>query len=296
MEGDVITDVSSVKERIWDYSTLSSFQTCRKKYYWEHIRNLKPKIKGAALEFGGAIHSALDEYYTSKDMEKVKQVFTQNWKDREGDEIRTVDNGIKMLEWYSRKYQHEPFTPLGKPEQGFVFVIGDILFGGRIDLPVEWDGNLWIMEHKTTTRLGSGYFNQYELDKQITGYIVAAESYFKGRKVMGCIVNVMEPWKELIRPTAKSKAPEDHFARSPITRTDFLKERFKLNVQRIVRDIHWCEENNEFMEAEKKEVCQYYNRPCPYLQLCQYGEDERVMERDYMVEKWEPFKVKEDEE
>jgi hypothetical protein len=287
------------REKIWDYSTLSSFQTCRKKYYWEHVRNLKPKIKGVALGFGGAVHSALDMYYTGNDrtegLRRAIEKFKTEWQDREGDELRTVDNGIKMLEWYAKKYQHEPYKVIGKPESGFVFFIGDILFGGRIDLPVEWDGNLWIMEHKTTTRLTSSYFAQYELDKQCTGYIIAAEEHF-GRKVHGCIVNVMEPWKEVIRKSAKTKEPEDHFARAPITRSEMLKDRFRLNVQRIVRDIKWCEENNEWMEAEKKEVCHYYNRPCPYLQLCQFGENERVIANDYIVEAWEPFKVVESEE
>lgn len=296
---NIITDLTKVKEKIWDYSTLSSFQTCRKKYYFEHVRHLKPKLKGAALEFGGALHLALDAYYGNDDKEAslilAKKAFSDNWKDREGDEIRTVENGIKMLEHYALKYKHEPYKVIGKPETGFVFFIGDILFGGRIDLPVEWDGNLWIMEHKTTTRLSSSYFSQYELDKQVTGYIIAAEEYFQ-RKVYGCIVNVLEPWKEVIRKSVKTKQPEDHFARSPITRSIMLKDRFKLNVQRIVRDIKWCEENDEYMEAEKKEVCHYYNRPCPYLQLCKYGEDERVINNDFIVEPWEPFKVVESEE
>lgn len=279
------------KDKIWDYSTLSSFQTCRKKYYFEHIRNLRPRLKGVALEFGGAIHEALDLYYANgKNMQEAIVLFKTKYQDREGDEIRTISNGEKLLHHYEEKYRSEPFKVLGKPESGFVFYIGDVLYGGRIDLPIEWDGNLWIMEHKTTTRLSGSYFDQYELDKQCTGYIIAAEENFKGRKVMGCIINAMEPWKEVIRKTAKTKEPEDHYLRKPITRSNIIKDRFKLNVQRIVRDIEWCHENNEFMEAEKKEVCHYYNRPCPYLQLCQYGEDERFIERDYVKEVWEPFK------
>jgi hypothetical protein len=280
------------KERIWDYSIISSFQTCRRKFYWEHVRNLRPKVKGLALEFGGAIHDALDAYYIAPQgsgLEIAQSVFEQKFKDREGEELRTVANGKKMLEVYARKYKDEPFKVLGKPEAGFVFPIGDILFGGRIDLPIEWDGQAWIMEHKTTTRLSSTYFDQFELDKQPTGYIIAAEECM-GRKIQGCLINVMEPWKDLIRPTAKSKAPEDHFLRKPLTRSDFLKERFKLNVLRIVRDIKWCEENNEWQEAEKKEVCQYYNRPCPFLDLCKYGENERTIANEFVVEIWEPFK------
>lgn len=283
-----------MNERIWDYSTISTFQTCRRKYYWQHIRHLRPQIKGTPLLFGGAIHDALDEYYSHENREKgaimAIMKFKSEYKDVEGDELRTIENGEKMLNWYFQKYKHEPFKVVGKPEEGFVFFIGDVLFGGRLDLPVEWDGQLWIMEHKTTTRLTTGYFDQFELDKQPTGYIIALEE-FTGRKCSGCIINAMEPWKEVKRVTSATKKPEDHFLRKPITRSQELKDRFRYNVQAIVRDIKWCEENNEFQEAEKKEVCYYYNRPCPFLQLCIYGEDERILARDYVVDKWEPYKT-----
>lgn len=280
-------------ERIWDYSTISAFQTCRRKYYYAYKRHLRPLVKGTPLIFGGAVHDALDEYYKHKDREAGAKAaiakFESIYSTPEGDELRTVENGVKMLTWYFVKYKHEPFTVVGKPEEGFVFPIGDILFGGRLDLPVEWDGQLWIMEHKTTTRMGGGYFDQFELDKQPTGYILALES-FSSRKCAGCIINAMEPWKEVKRVSARTKQPEDHFLRKPLTRSQQLKDRFKYNVQAIVRDIRWCEDNNEFQEAEKKEACFYYNRSCPYLQLCQYGEDERIIKRDYIVEEWRPYK------
>ena len=276
------------KERIWDFTTIDSFQKCRKYYYWRMVRHLDTKTVSPALEFGGAIHDALDVYYTLGLADALTK-FRETYHDREGDEVRTVANGVKVLEWYAKVYAHEPFKLLGKPEVGFVFPLGDILCGGRMDLPVDWEGQLWVMEHKTTSRLDSNYFKQFALDKQITFYTLAAESFF-GRQCSGCIVNAIEPWKELIRPTAKSKTPEQHFCRDPIMRSSFLKERFKLNIQRIVRDILWCERENEFYEAEKKDVCYSYNYDCPYRVLCEYGEDPRVIERDYVINKWEPYK------
>ncbi len=283
-----------MSERIWDNSTISCFQTCRRKYYWSYVRHLRPQVKGTALLFGGAIHEALDCYYKNDNREQgaveAIKLFKSIYASPEGDDLRSQENGVKLLMWYFVKYKHETCTVAGKPEEGFVFFCGDVLYGGRLDLPIEWDGQLWIMEHKTTTRLGASYFNQFELDKQITGYIVALEEY-SGRECSGAIINVMEPWKDVKRVTAKTKQPEDHFLRKPLTRSKQLKDRFRYNVQAIVRDITWCEEHNEYQEAEKKEACFYYNRNCPYLQLCQYGENEKVIARDYVVEKWEPFKT-----
>lgn len=277
------------KDRIWDYTTIDMFQRCRKYYYWRIVRDLDTKTTSPALLFGGALHDALDAYYTNG-LVKAIEKFRETYVDREGEEIRTVDNGVKVLEWYAKVYANEPFTVLGKPEVGFVFPIGNILWGGRMDLPVEWDGQLWVMEHKTTTRLDSNFFKQFSLDKQVTSYTVGAEAFFS-RPCAGCIVNVIEPWKELKRPTERSKRPEDHFVRDPVRRPQVLKDRFKLNIQRIVRDILWCEENNEFYEAELKTACFYYNYDCPYRTLCEYGEDEKVIEREFKVDHWEPYKL-----
>lgn len=282
------TEKPTNSERIWDFTTINMFQTCRKYYYWRIVRNLATKTVSPALEFGAAIHAALDVYYV-EGLVKALDKFRETYKDREGDELRTVANGITLLETYARVYAKEPFTVLGKPETGFVFPMGDILWGGRMDLPIEWDGQLWIVEHKTASRLDSNYFKQFALDKQITSYIVGAEEYF-GRPCAGCLINVLEPWKSLKRPTEKSKKPEDHFLRDPVMRSSMLKDRFKLNILRIIRDIKWCEENNEFYEAEKKDACFSYNYACPYKNLCQYGEDKRVVENDFVVEPWQPYK------
>ena len=274
--------------RIWDFTTIDTFQRCRRYYYWRMVRHLEKVTISPALEFGRAIHDALDIHYTVGPIEALTK-FRETYKDIEGDEVRTVENGVKVLEWYAKVYPREPFKIIGKPEIGFVFPIGNIMWGGRMDLPVEWDSQLWVMEHKTTTRLDMNFFKQFALDKQITGYCVGAEEYF-GRKCSGCIVNAIEVWKELKRPTAKSKTPEQHFVRDPIMRSQKLKDRFKENVQKIVRDILWCESNNEFYEAEKKDVCFSYNYDCPYRTLCEFGEDPRVIERDYRINKWEPYK------
>jgi len=276
-------------ERVWDYTMLSTFLECRKKYYYRMVRHLTPKVTSAPLEFGGAIHKALEMWYNSNSMDKAIAIFRETYKDREGDSLRTQENGEKLLRWYAKVYAKEPFTLAAKPEIGFVYPIGDILYAGRIDLPVRWGKELWIVEHKTASVLNFNYFKQFDLDFQITGYILCAEAYF-GEKCFGCVVNALQPWKETKRVTEKTKKAEEHFYRDPKTRTTQLRERFKLNVQRYVRDILWCEKENEFYECERKDQCYSYNSECPFKTLCMYGEDHRVIEREYKVEKWEPFK------
>jgi hypothetical protein len=279
-----------MSDKVYDYTMLDTFQTCRKKYYYSFVRGLDSKRKSSALSFGTAIHSALDTYYFENDISKAITKFRETFTSQEDEVLRNVDNGVKLLENYPKVYPTEIFKVLGKPEKGFVLPIGDILYGGRIDLPIEIDGQVWVMEHKTTSRITGSYFDQFDLDKQITGYILGTEE-FTGRTCVGCMINVLEPWKELIKPTAKSKGVQDHYLRCPKTRTPYAKERFRLNVQRIVRDIEWCEKNDEWYEAEKKDVCFHYNYNCPFKTLCQFGEDEQFIKNEFNVREWKPYEV-----
>ncbi|KKK72820.1 hypothetical protein LCGC14_2900060, partial [marine sediment metagenome] len=273
-------------ERIFDYTAIDTFQTCRRKFYWSMVKDIQLKHKSNTLLFGGAVHECLVTHYTEGNEAAIKR-FGLEYKDVEGDDLRTVANGEKLMRVYGEVYKHEPFTLSGKPEIGFVIPLSNCMYGGRIDLPIEWDG-MWVMEHKHTASLTPKYFRQFDLCKQVTGYIVGLEEY-TGKKCTGCMVNVLQPWKEVKRVTAKTKKPEDHYLRCPVTRSPELKSRWKTNIERIVRDIKWCESNDEWYEAEKKEMCFYYNVDCPYKTLCQYGYDERIIKRDFIIAKWKPY-------
>lgn len=279
--------------RVWDYTALDTFLTCRMKYYWFMVRHLRAKSVSPALEFGQCIHTSLDTYYTSlllkqtDGLEKAVEIFRATYKDREGEEVRTIENGVKLLTHYSEVYKHEPFKVLGRPEIGFVFPIGELLWGGRMDLPVEWTNDeLWIMEHKTTTRLQANFFKQFDLNMQITSYILAAEEFMR-RPCMGCIVNAIEPWKEVKRVTERTRKPHEHFARDPKMRSAAEKAYFKENVQKIVKDILWCEDRGEFYPNQH--ACFQYNYDCQYKDLCRFGDSDRIINRDFNVEKWEPY-------
>ena len=252
--------------------------------------HLTPKHVSPALSFGLAIHEALKVNYTKgKSMVEGVERFREVYKDREGEKLRTVVNGVRMLEEYGKIYTQEPFEVIGKPEVGFVLPVGDVLYGGRMDALVDWSGEMWIVEHKTTASMKYNYFKQFEMDFQITGYIVGAEASL-GKKCSGCLVNGLEPWNDVVKKTVRTKKVEDHFVRNPMTRSPQDKERFKLNIQRYVRDILWCEGNGEFYERETRDQCFSYNSECPYKTLCLYGDDPRFIEKDYVVEPWEPYK------
>ena len=287
-----------MEERIFDYTALDTFLTCRRKYYWMMIRNLRSQYVAPALDFGGALHTALAAYYASG-LESALKVFKEVYKDREGDDLRTVANGEKLLCTYADKYRSEPFKVIeggGKPalEIGFIVPMGDVMYAGRLDALVDWSGQLFVLEHKSTASMQSNYFKQFSPNMQVDGYIYGAAAY-TGRKCHGCIINAMEVWKDVKRPTERTKKPEDHFARDPQTRTEAELEDFANQVNSIVEDVLYCEElmgEEKIKDAfyQNKHSCMNYRYDCPYRQLCLYGENERIIENDYVKDKWEPYK------
>jgi recombinational DNA repair protein RecR len=308
------------RDRIWDFTTLDTFLTCRRKYYWRMVRHLVPKTVAPALEFGKAIHLGLEAYYNAKKngvvaaLDPAIKAFVEGYKDREGEELRTVENGIKLLTGYALVYQNEPIE-VTDVEVGFVVPIKNespecvhcgniftstieevcsnckesriILYGGRLDALVKWDGQLFVLETKTTAMLRGSFFKQFEPNMQVDGYTLAAIRY-TGKHCVGVIINALEPWKEVKRPTEKTKKLEDHFARHISSRSDKDLVDFSNQAHQIIRDIKLCEDTGEFYQ--NKHACFNYNYECPYKQLCLYGDDQRLVDKDYIVEKWEPFK------
>ena len=313
-------------ERTFDFTSLDTFQTCRKKYYYRMVKNLVPNTVAPALEFGKAIHLALEAYYKNGcNLEMALDAFTHNYADREGDDRRTIENGIKVLRGYAEVYKNEPFKVIDT-EVGFAVPISNmvteednvtrcntcgmavdgteqkecpgcltpysIILCGRLDALVDWDGQLYVLEHKTSSSLGMNYFKQFEINMQVDGYVYAATE-LTGRQCLGAVINVLEVWKDVKKPTAKTKTLEEHYARDPQGRSVYELDEYKKDVPRIVRDLLEAERTGNFYR--NKRSCFSYNYKCPYWDICKYGENDKLIARDFKEEKWEPYKQVEEE-
>ena len=291
-------------ERTFDYTSMSTFQSCPKKYYYRMIKHLVPKTVAPALSFGKAMHSALEVYYIfvnlgyekPRAMENGITAFYNEYEDTIGEDRRTLANGEKLLLGYLEVYLNEPFKVLAT-EVGFAVPIEyknaegedrSFILVGRLDALVSWNGPLYVLETKSTAQLGAGYFNQFEMNQQMDGYIIGA-TLSTGQKVMGAVVNALEVWKDVKRVSDKTKKLEDHYARDPQTRSEFELNEYKNDMGMQVENILDAEKRNRF--PRNKQNCYTYNSRCPYWNLCKYGDDEKVIAKDYDVSKWEPYKV-----
>lgn len=176
------------------YSELTTWSTCRMKWYWAYELGIVPKRLIRAPSIGACGHVAIAAYLRGEDWrEAIERWFVEETSkrelfDEEIAEYREIADLIAgIIPRYIDAYQDE-FTPV-LVEQRFEIPVK----GMRLDLIGYWDaivkdreGYLWILEHKfPKQRFRTD--TDIELDGQIGIYQYAAHRL--GYPVVGTIYN-----------------------------------------------------------------------------------------------------------
>lgn len=210
-----------------DNSALELLQTCPRAY--QHNRLDSRIITGErhALNFGTAMHKALEWRYkncknnspTESDTNTMVSIMETMFAEHpmpDEDDHRNLNFGIELLQRYNTKYHLEPFNILvdkeDKPMVELAFALPlfeakvdeylypdgriqkdfkiPVYFTGRIDLPISWDGQLFIMDHKTDSMFfgPSSFINEQKASNQYRGYCWAFEQ-LTGKTIDGFVVN-----------------------------------------------------------------------------------------------------------
>ena len=277
-----------------DNSSLEKFTTCARsaQYYLIDKRELSgPK---PALHFGGLIHLLLELRYrdypstltNEHKMEIIQRAepvilkFTERFGTVEGDH-RTPARALDLLIAYLGFYDNEPFSVHlgtdGKPfvEQYFEIPLGEIeydslyqgvhyktikvMWTGRIDLAVKTDSGLWVMDHKTTSMLGSTFFLDFVNSSAAIGYSWALQHIFQ-QPVQGLMVNALA-----VRKPSRTGTPTE-FERQMVPYSQERIEEWKHNTLILVSDL-LSHLDREYFPMETKWCVGKYG-PCPYLDVC----------------------------
>jgi hypothetical protein len=139
----------------FDYTSMSTFQRCQRKYWYRIERGLVPKMGQMAPNFGKSIHLALDSWYQDKDVDKAISIFKEDFKeDLATDDKRTHKMGEWILKNYAEKYTDQPFELLSCEREFTIPLPNSNQLIGRIDKIIKWGGAVWVLDHKTTSQDG----------------------------------------------------------------------------------------------------------------------------------------------
>lgn len=150
-----------------------------------------------------------------------------------------------------------------------------IEYGGIFDGLVEFSGSVYILEHKTTSMMGSYYFNQFKPNNQVSGYVWAA-GLMSGQRVGGAIINAIGIYK-----ASATKFEREITTRSPDAVAEWLN------------NLHWkCE---MIQEAQRTGRWPMFTQSCTQYGLCEFhsvhvlntqNERDKMLDQQFVRDRW----------
>ncbi len=281
-------------DRPIDNTAKADFERCHWLYYAGMVRHRrKDDSKSPPLAYGTVWHSILQAHYESDgDMSKVLVAAVAGWQEHgKMDDHRTLERALMEYDNYKERWgavpsRDEEAKTLGWPDSPMVEISMNATwpgslhpYAGKIDRILDWNGQIFIEDHKTTSQMGATYFRQFELSNQMMGYAFLGE-LITGRPVAGVRINAHAIYKR------ESK---------------FERQVFSYSKERLA---DWAENNNAAI-AEIKECyrtglwrrnfngCAGKYGMCSYADVCSVAPSirEAALEQDFPVNPWNPLEA-----
>lgn len=291
---------------IWtlDASKIKSYMECPRSFFFRYVLGWEPDTYRSKyhLVFGRALHIALEHLLLhgmdDKSIMEAYDKFLEDYRSEpeftpETDDMRepkTPSRALQALVGYAERYKHEDaeLDVLYTETSGQVLVAEDIPILFRVDAIVRDDHGIFVLEHKTASRLSQGWIDQWALSVQVGLYIHLLMSLFNPDEVWGAKINGIFLYK--------SKKPD--FVRVPIMKNETMLENWRLNmlkwVQSIMDDLMSVDKDTgRYMTTFRmntQSCSNYYG--CPYRDLCMSW-DNPVLRSDeppagFRVRWWDP--------
>lgn len=149
-------------------------------------------------------------------------------------------------------------------------------FVGKTDAIVVWMGNIWLLEHKTTSISGEQFWTQWRLDIQPTGYIYGIQKALN-TKVSGFILNAINKpsegqvanWNKK-RKSGPDKGIVDYigYSREAFLRSPEDLLRFEHELITLCNDWERDIVSGSFPMSPLAGICNQYNRTCEFHSMC----------------------------
>lgn len=202
----------------WDSTSLGILKECPKKYEYIILEGWRRQGESVHLFFGQLFHAGLELYARLRTEEATHEYACEevvgfllektwiNGKPWESDNSKkTRETLLRSVVWYLEQYRddtaHTFILANGKPavELSFSFDMDasapngrKYVLSGHLDRLVEFDGTLFVMDHKTTgSSLGAFYFTEFNPHNQMSLYTLASRVVFNA-PISGVIIDAAQ--------------------------------------------------------------------------------------------------------
>lgn len=268
-------------------SSSNTWGLCEQKYCWKYEYGLRPQSKSFPMVVGSMFHEGIDYLLDngmdeqSLDHAKHNILSIDNW---EEDDTDALLYARFMLNRYHERYEMDgdPWVEVVSTEETMGIPLdNDWWLFGKVDgLVRDKDGDLWLLEHKTTYSVDDDFLEKVKLDGQITRYMLMVREVF-GEAPDGVIYNVIcRPRKYQRKGESTSDYLERNIEEYRTRPKEFIDRQWAYrdtselndeitNLNRITEEID--EASNRDFWTRNTGVCYMRQRKCPYTDLCKNG-------------------------
>lgn len=292
----------SEEHKVLDSTKLTTFKTCERRAWYEHILGWRPEGTSHDLIFGEAFHQSLEyiydrwiyrqnttgeQAYNKSDIEEAYQIFLNAYRQQFGPETdveqvkKNPANAYLMLQQYIDKYRTiDTFKVLYTEISGSVMLAEGKSIYFRLDTVIEENGKPKILEHKTSGWSTSLWMQQWDLSMQIGVGLHVLQSIWDTEHpeviVNGLFFRGLPRMKKDGTPYASDKGNE--LLRVPVIKSRNSMQDWFVETNRWFS--RWQEEEEIFYTQDSidnpvmlsfpknEKGCMAYNRACPFIEFC----------------------------
>jgi hypothetical protein len=285
---------------------LSSYKDCPRKYYLRHILNWRSAGTSLPLTFGLAWHAAMDVVWQHAKQLSERELpeyalakFLETWEEQglnaqlgleEIEKMlpRTPSVALEMLRAYvntrGRMLQEAEVLAVEQPFAVPLPSMLDVWYVGKLDKIVRYNGQLLVLEHKTTTAykkdggFQTAYVEGWFSDSQVKGYQFGGALFFPGLK---------QVW---VDAALVHKQVHNAFRFVPVEHGAPLLQEWIDDTRDWIGRVQRDYARGYFPKNENS--CMGKFGACPYLDICRTTpkpQDLKAPPEGYLEERWEPF-------
>jgi hypothetical protein len=285
--------LNQIENKPWiDYSSLSMYMTCPRKYWWRSIQHITTATDHPALTNGKAYHAAIADYHRARLAgasfnDAVEKGIATAIPIMQEIKVEGTKRNATVAEACLRNYftrWNDDVSTILHVEVGGAVDLGDFLYVGLIDAIKDTPYGIGINETKTTTVVGDRWQLRGKPNMQIEGYMFMA-SVLLGKDVLSGTLDVIPIHED-------SKKRKDPF-RIPTTRTHEELAEWHRNVA------HWFakieqDKHDDFFSMDTNQCVPLIGSDCPYHIVCKlyenpHGRSDITVPGEYIIKPWLPL-------
>ena len=249
-------------------------EVARKAYWQESFLQQSAIQQGieAATEMWGVFQSPVGSNKTLARLVGALRYYFEQWQ-LENDELMPIENGIEC--------SFAIDLPILHPETGL-----PLQYAGLFDmLAIDSNGRYYIVDEKTTVRLGNSWFMQWDMDSQMTGYIWSVQQ-------MLALQEQIPEWPEVMAQVHGVSILKNDYGHAEVNvvrsqhMIDAWYEQMLHDVQHMI--VCW---KSKWWDQSFSAACTDYGRLCDYAMLCKSANPERLLS-NYKEVVWTPLAKK----